>query len=383
MKYAVRVTVVACFALGVLGCWPATPVAEDTSAGSFLGTGSYTGPYWPTDGWRACWPEEVGMDSEKLQLVYEYAANPSIRTHGVIIIKDGYIVGEAYFGGWSRSLRHESYSVAKSFTSALIGIALDRGLIGSVNDEVSQYYSQWQRPGTPAAKQRITIRHLLTMTAGLEWQENDYYGENSEDDIPRLYREGVVDFIEYVLEKPVAAEPGTRWYYSSGESLLLSGIIEAAAGRTVLGFAEEHLFAPLGISSFAWEHDPAGHTITAWGLGLTVRDYAKFGYLFLREGEWEGQRVVSADWVRESTDAISDTLDHYGYLWWLPHAYSSYRDAGVTEQSFMAMGIYVQRIIVIPEDGIVAVRVGNDVPSNDLEWETSEFIRLILDALDH
>jgi CubicO group peptidase (beta-lactamase class C family) len=120
---------------------------------------------------------------------------------------------------------------------------------------------------------------------------------------------------------------------------------------------------------------------TAWGLSTTVRDYAKFGYLYLKEGEWDGQQVVSRAWVHESTSAISDELDHYGYQWWLPYGWASYRDAGVTPNTFLAMGIFVQRIIVVPEHNIVAVRVGWDDESEDPEWSTAEFIRLIQEAI--
>jgi CubicO group peptidase (beta-lactamase class C family) len=320
------------------------------------------------------------MDSEKLQLVYDYAANPNINTEGIVVIKDGYIVGEAYFRNLTRDSHHDSWSVAKSFTSALIGIALDRGLIGSVDDEVYQFYPQWQTAETPEIKKRITVRHLLNMMGGLEWSE-ETYEQASDEDIYRMYREGVVDFVQYVLNKPITAEPGTRWYYSSGETLLLSGIIERVTGRTTFRFAQENLFAPLGISQIEWESDYAGNTITAWGIATTVRDYAKFGYLYLNEGEWDGQQVVSSAWVNESTRAISDELDHYGYQWWLPYGWASYRDAGVTANTFIAMGLYIQRVIVIPEHNLVAVRVGLDDESEDPEWSTAEFIRLIQDAI--
>jgi len=345
------IALAACLAIGNLAC--ASPVG-DTPGSSFLGTGSYTGPYWPTLGWRTCRPEEVGMDSDKLLLVYDYAANPAINTEGLIVVKDGYIVGEAYFRGWTMADRHASYSMAKSVASTLIGIARDRGSIGSVNDEVYRYYPEWQTADTPDIKKRITIRHLLTMTAGLEWQEEDYYGSGSQDDIFRLYRDGVPDFIQYVLDKPVTAEPGSRWYYSSGESLLLSGIIESATGVTALRFAREQLFDPLGISSVDWESDPAGHTITAWGLMATVRDYAKFGYLLLNDGNWDGDQIVSADWVREATSPASDDWDHYGYQWWL----KTFNVNGKSYDAVIRSGWGCQKIILFPEHELMVVMTG-------------------------
>ncbi len=380
MKSWLKIAFVIGFLVESLGCAGSSTSPSVSPADAFLGTGSNAGTYWPTAGWRTCRPEAVGMDSEGLKQVYEYAANPNINTEGIIIIKDGYIVGEAYFGDFTRSSRHDSWSLAKSVSSALIGIALDRGWIGSVNDEIFHYFPRWQTADTPEVNRRVTLRHLLTMTGGLEWREEDYYGDTSQEDIFRMYREAD-DFIQYVLAKPVVVEPGTRWYYSSGESMLLSGILESATGERAFAFAREHLFNPLGISNVNWESDPAGHTITGWGISATVRDYAKFGYLYLSEGQWEVRQIVSISWVRESTRAFSNKTTHFGYLWWLLHAYDSYREIGVTEGTFMASGAFSQCIIVVPENNLVVVRVGNDVPTEDLEWRTSEFIRLIQASL--
>lgn len=346
----------------------------------FLGTGTYEGDYWPTDGWRSCLPENVGIDSDKLMKVYHYAANTNINTEGIVIVKDGYIIGEAYFNGFSSNQRHASYSVAKSVMSSLIGIAIDKGYVNSVDDKIYEYYEQWQTLGTSEDKKKISIKHLLTMTAGLEWSEGDYYDENSQDDIFRMYQESN-DFIEYVLNKPVINEPGKEWYYSSGESMLLSGIIEKVAQESTLAFGMEHLFEPLGMAGISWESDPAGHTIGGWGINATVREYAKFGYLYLQNGRWDGEQIVSQSWIEESLQPASPEINYYGYQWWLIDAYTSYLEAGVPENSYMAVGIYLQRIIIIPEYNLVLVRVGNDVPSDNLEWSTAEFIKLVIDAV--
>lgn len=346
----------------------------------FSGEGKYEGEYWPTTEWKSCSPENVGVDSTKLMKVYHYAANSNINTEGIIIIKDGYIIGEAYFNGFSASRRHASYSVAKSVMSSLIGIAIDKGLVNSVDEKIYQYYTQWQIPGISEEKKKISIKHLLNMTAGLEWSEGDYYGENSQDDIFRMYQESN-NFIEYVLNKPIVNDPGTEWYYSSGESMLLSGIIESVSQKSAFSFGMEHLFEPLGMSGIQWESDPAGHTIGGWGIDATVREYAKIGYLFLQKGWWDGEQIVSQSWIEESLKPVSPEINYYGYQWWLINGYPSYLEAGVPENSFMAAGIYLQRIIVIPEHKIVIVRVGNDISSDDLEWSTSEFIKLVIDTL--
>ncbi len=364
----------------LFGCNASGNGPGTTTQNQFLGSGNYAGKYWPTQSWRSCKPEEVGMDSDKLTRVYEYAANPAINTEGIIIIKNGYIVGEAYLNGFTKNSRHASYSVAKSFASALIGITIDKGLIKGVDEKIYQYYPQWQTPGTSEAKKTITIKNLLTMTAGLEWEEDDYYSSNSQDDIFQMYNVSN-DFIDYVLNKPVKNEPSTQWYYSSGESILLSGIIESATNMTAYQFGFENLFRPIGIPDIRWDSDPSGHTITAWGINATVREFAKFGYLYLNKGKWQDQQIVSEAWIQESTQAISDSLNHYGYQWWLPAAYKDYEVWNILEGTFLAMGIYIQRLYVVPEKDLVVVRVGNDAGSTDGEWSTLEFLALVLNSI--
>jgi CubicO group peptidase (beta-lactamase class C family) len=351
---------------------------QDTD--SFLGQGRYRGEYWPTEEWRECRPEEVGVNSSKLYEAYLYAANPELNTEGIIVIRDGYIIGESYFGNFTRYTFHRSYSVAKSFTSALIGIAIDQQLIDGVEYEVYRYFPGWQTPETPALKKRITIRHLLTMTAGIEWKEGDYYNPYGDDDIYVMYRTSS-DFIQYVLHKPMAAEPGTRWYYSSGETILLSGVIEAVTGKTALQYAQANLLEPIGITNLAWEHDPSGHTITGWGILTTVRNYARFGYLYLKQGMWDGRRIISESWIAESTRAGSDSLTHYAYLWWLPPAFASYGSVAIPESTFMALGIYLQRFYVVPEKNLVVVRVGNDAGDVSEHWDSLKFLEPITDAI--
>lgn len=369
------------FCLFAISCADSDPtIHSPREIKPFLGRGRYKGEYWPTVQWRVCNPAEVGMNSLRLYKAYDYAANPEINTEGIIIIKDGYIVGEAYFGNFTQSTRHSSYSVAKSFTSALIGIAIDKAMLGGVNDKVFQFYPQWQTPETPGLKKLITIRHLLTMTGGIQWQEGDYYNPNSQDDIYRMYRVSN-NFIQYVLNKPMAAEPGTRWYYSSGETILLSGVIEAATGRTAFQFAEEHLLHPIGIADITWESDPSGHTITGWGISTTVRNYARFGYLYLKNGMWDGQRIISESWIEESTRAFSDSHPYYAYLWWLPPAFESYDSVDIPQNTYMAMGIYLQRLYVVPEKNLVVVRVGNDAGDTGGNWDSLKFLELITDAI--
>lgn len=238
---------------------------SENKAQEFLGEGEYSDEYWPTTEWRTCQPEQVGMNSGKLTRVYRYAANPNINTEGIVIIRKGYIVGEAYFEDFTIHSKHESYSVAKSFSSALIGIAIEKGLINGVNEKIYKFYPEWQKPGTPEAKKKMTIEHLLTMTSGIEWNEEDYYEDKSQNDVFKMIKSSD-DYTQYVLNKPIIHEPGEHWYYSSGDSMLLSGIIEKSTKMSAYKFAQRCLFEPLGLSKIIWLSDPSGHTITAWGI---------------------------------------------------------------------------------------------------------------------
>ncbi len=345
----------------------------------FIASGEYQGEYWPTDGWRSCAPEAVGMSAEKLRAVFEYSDNPNLNTQGVVIIKDGYIVAEAYWDDFRQNDRHESQSIAKSFSSALIGIAIDQGLIPGVDRYVYSYYPQWGAADVAPQKKRMTIKHLLTMTGGLQWNEEDYYNDTSNNDVFRMAARN--DFIQYVLDKPVENEPGTHWYYSSGESMLLSGVLQQATGMPAFRFGQTKLFEPLGIDNISWGSDPGGRTITAWGVKTTVRNFAKFGYLYLKQGHWEDRRIISESWVYESTHPVNGLVNHYGYQWWFPSAYEEYKNFRIPENTFMALGIYLQRLYVVPEKNLVVVRVGNDANVSAEDWHTLGFLQLVLDAV--
>ncbi len=351
-----------------------------SGAESFLGRGEYRGEYWPTSGWRSCRPESVGLDSDKLARVYAYAANPAIKTQGIVIIHKGYVVGEAYFGDFTKNTRKESFSLAKSFSSALVGIAIDRGLLKGVKQKVSEFYPQWQTSDTPEAKKEMTIEDLLTMRSGLQWNEDDYYKDRSQNDVYLLI-DSAADYVRYVLDKPIRHEPGTHWYYSSGDSLLLSGIIQKCSRLTAFEFARRRLFGPLGLKDIAWLADPSGQTITAWGIQGTLREFAKFGYLYLKKGRWEDQQVVSRDWVEASSRPVSDDVQKYGYQWWRLPALENWAKSEIPRDLLIAWGIFTQQIFIFPTQDLLIVRLGNDPDPYHDEWREVEFLSLVLDSL--
>ncbi|HUU45778.1 MAG TPA: serine hydrolase [Acidobacteriota bacterium] len=353
--------------------------SPDNGASEFLGEGDYLGSYWPTDDWRSCRPEEVGIDSDRLIAVYEYAANPEINTEGLVIVRDGYIVGEAYFRGYDKDERHYSYSVAKSFTSALVGIAIAEGYLDGVEEPVYQFYPEWQTPETPALKKDITITHLLTMTSGIQWDESDYYSGTIPNDAYIMHQQA--DMIGYVLNKPMAHPPGTRWNYSTGNSQLLSGVFESAAGQTAYEFALDHLLEPIGLTAIGWDQDAAGHTHTGSGIHATAREYAKFGYLYLMDGAWDGRQVVPQEWIEESRQPVSAGVPWYGYHWWRKPALDGHAGSIVPDDIMIAWGIYTQQVFVIPGERMVIARIGNDASPDNDAWDEVEFLTMVLNSV--
>ena len=367
----------ALLALAALACGTSEPVASSpASFDHFIATGSYQGEYWPTEDWRTCRPEEVGMDSRSLYSAYEYAARSEFVTEGVAVVRRGYVVGEEYFRGYNPTTRFSSFSVAKSFLSAVVGVAIETGSIPGVDQLAYPYFDTWRSPGTDDRKRAITIRHLLTMQSGLQFTDATSGGIAGTD------IEGILsaaDSVGYVLGLPSVYDPGTRWNYSSGDSALLSGIVQAATGRSVLDFGRERLFDRIGMRAMTWSSDPAGHTIGGWGIGATVREYARFGYLYLKNGSWDGRPLVPEPWIRDSLRPAGPAVSWYGFQWWLAPTFSGDARNPVPGDTFAAQGLYLQKIFVVPSRDLVVVRVGTDQgPST---WSDTEFLGRILTSI--
>jgi CubicO group peptidase (beta-lactamase class C family) len=329
------------------------------------------------------------MDAEILLRAYDYAANPDVHTRGLIIIRKGYIVGEAYFGNFDLYSRHPSYSVAKSFTSALVGIGIDRGLFESVDEPIYHYYPELrQKKGirvrsyfpegdlSTGPHRGVTIENLLTMTSGFEWIEDDL-NNILENDVVQMARQN--NYVQYVLRQPLIHEPGTVWNYSSGDSMLLSGLFNRVTGFSAFQFGLENLFTHIGIPNIVWESDPSGQTIGGWGIEATVREYAKFGYLYSKDGEWEGWQLVPVNWVYQSIQPVSESVNYYGYQWWLRPSLGGYENPLIPNDVFYALGLFTQQIFVIPSKDLVIVRMANDLTGH--EWNEVDFLTLILESL--
>lgn len=301
---------------------------------------------WPTAGWTSAPPESLGLDSNALLAFYRAIREESLAIHSVIVVRHGRIAAEGYYAPFGPASRQHLYSVTKSVISALIGIAIQEGTIRSVDEPVLSFFPEYKVAHRSQQKERLTIAHLLSMTSGLQWSEGAPY---TTDDLGQMVRSN--DWVKYLLDRPLAHEPGTVFQYNSGNSHLLSAILQKATGQTALAYAQEHLFGPLGLEEVMWQSDPQGISIGGWGLSLTPRQMAKFGYLYLNRGVWEGQALVPAAWVEQSTqvqapfEAGADL--RYGYHWW--------RVPAVSERTFAAIGLYGQFILVIPELDAVIV----------------------------
>ena len=339
---------------------------------------STTRDYWPTEGWMNSTPEEQGMSSSRLQDMIDHIADEDLDVHSVIVIRHGYVVLEKYPDPWQGVFRTQStngthflYSSTKSFSSCLIGIAIDKGYIDNTSQTMLSFFPNRSVAHLDERKERVTLRDLLTMRSGLPWDETSAPFNSPENDVYQVDNNSSGG-VQYVLDRPMEYEPDEVWHYNTGASHLLSGIVQETTGMTTLDFAEQHLFDPLGIDAFYWYSDRMGVYFGGYDLQLRPLDMAKFGYLFLNNGTWDGQQVLSSDWAVESTTTVT-TLSNgrgYAYQWW------TMPDVGV----YYTAGLYGQYIFVSPEEDIVAVFTSG-YGFSDIDENPSMFRNYILDAV--
>jgi CubicO group peptidase (beta-lactamase class C family) len=358
---------------------------EDTSTNPPEGNYVYTVPEETSDGWSTASLSSVGMSADRLvTLVNKIEANSYTEVHSVVIIKNDKLVFEEYFPGhdflyngqdfhgayidFDRDTRHDTHSATKSITSALAGIAIDKGFLQSVDEKIFDYFLDYSQL-IDQQKEKITIEHLLTMSSGFEWNEWDVPISQGNHDIVRLIFSS--DPVYYVLSKPVVTEPGTVFYYNGGTVDLLGQLVKRASGMEVENFSRTYLFGLLGITNYNWQKLYAsGITCCHGDIYITPRDMAKFGYLFLKKGMWNGTRIISEEWVDNSIqNQITPPVNWaygYGYLWWLRRYYSN----GHYYYSFNAEGWGGQQIIIIPSENMIVVFTGanyvNDPPNDEI-----------------
>jgi CubicO group peptidase (beta-lactamase class C family) len=284
-----------------------------------------------------------------------------------------------YFSGefhpyYQHSDLHTMQSVSKTVTSITIGIAIGRKEFpADLDAPIMKYFDDYKIANLDERKRHITLRNLLTMTAGLEWNEDLPYNDpkNSAD-----VMEATHDWVQYVINQPMAAEPGKVFVYSSGVTQLLSHIFKKATGKNVDEYAAEYLFQPLGIR-YHWKHSPTGLPDTEGGLYISSSSLAKIGFLFLKSGAWRGKQIVPADWVTASITSAMKVEDEgrhwgYGFQWWLqPWGKSPERFA------WAARGFGGQELRVVPEHNLIVVFTGWDILPSAEEPRHDQLERVI------
>jgi CubicO group peptidase (beta-lactamase class C family) len=242
---------------------------------------------------------------------------------------------------------HTLQSVTKSMAATVIGIALGRGELTTLDQPFLEHFADKDLSRVDGRLRKATIADLLTMRSGIEWHEGD---RPLDDTNTTVQLERSRDWIQFTLDQPMDAEPGTRWAYNSGGSQLLSGIIRHATGRFIDDYARERLFNPLGIADFHWKKTPTGHPDTEGGLYLSADNLARIGQLYLRDGVWNGRRILPEGWVKRATARHATGLPggwDYGYQWWITS------QDGV--DVWAGRGFGGQLLLVIPARDTVAV----------------------------
>ena len=308
-----------------------------------------------TESWPRGSLTQQGIDATRImQLVATIRENREIRNiHSLLIVRNGRLVLEEYFGNHDADELHELQSVSKSFTSALVGIAIAKGKIKGIHERVLSFFPDMKSiDNLDDRKRQMTLEDLLTMRSGTDYHESGSASPHSQ--LNRKSR----GWAEFILDRPMISEPGTKFRYDSGAVILTSAILQARYGVHADRFAAEHLFAPLGIKSYEWYKNADGHPHTGGGLDLRSQDMAKFGLLYLRDGRWNGKQVVPAEWVDASLsrhvefERSRGGAIGYGYWWWvLPPD-----PEGEGEQDiYGAFGFKGQYIFLVPEHDMVVV----------------------------
>lgn len=337
----------------------------------------------PSEQWPRSTPIEQNLNPELLKELVESIREghefPNL--HSLLIVRNGYLVVEEYFSGYKSEDIHMLQSVSKSFTSALIGIAIEQGKIKNVDEKIIDFFPDIKAiQNMDDRKASMTLMDLLTMRSGTDYHErgpgSPHYQLNA---LPRGW-----DI--FYLNRPMVSEPGTRFQYDSGGVILMSSLLKRRTGMHADDFARKYLFPPLGIEKLTWFENKEGHPHTGGGMHLRPLDMAKFGLLYLNEGKWGDRQIVPAWWVKESfkkhvtlTNRGRWTIG-YGYLWWIQQPDP---EGSKKHNIYAARGAYGQFIFVIPEHEMVVVVTGGTRSGSQFQSPINFLYSHILPAVNH
>lgn len=338
------------------GLYPRGETANDTIRYE------YAQPEKIDDGWETATMEQEGVNSQLVIQGIEKIISQHFKSiTSVLIVKNGKLVCEEYFYGYDKDKFNRLASCTKSVTSLLTGIAIDKGKIKDVNEKVFDFFPDYNSLKTEQNSE-IQIKHLLTMTAGQDWDEMSTPYDHPENSL-RIMSESD-DYLKFILERPMIHTPGEQFNYSCACTILLGWILNKSTGMHADKYAELTLFKDLGITDYYWHKRDDGFPHVEGGLFLPARDMAKIGALVLNNGKWQGKQVVSEAWIEESTVphiAQVGGQPGYGYQWWImdqPFGNASLR-------GIMALGADPEKIIIIPALNAVIVTTGPFVFFND------------------
>jgi len=306
------------------------------------------------DGWRTSSVEEAGLDASTIDTLRTDILRGDLGIlHSVLVVKDGVLVVEEYFNGAGPEDCQLIASVTKSFVSVLVGMAFERDPSTSIETALIDFFPEYPEETKQKDKSAIKLRHVLTMAAGLAWDETTYPHPDDRNPNTRMYV--AADPVRFILDRKVASPPGKEWAYNSGLTILLGEVVRKISGDYIDKFAEANLFEPLGINRYFWHRHADGTVYTNGDLLLTPRDLAKIGLLVQSDGEWQGRQIVSRQWISKSTRRRVTTGIKkefgYGYHWWIGRVATGDHRLNV----IFGSGTGGQKLFIVPELNLVAV----------------------------
>ncbi len=354
MKIFVNILMVFCLCAAMVACATKSDndnknfgIANETNKDSVIAANE-TNKVTSTSTWKTSTPEEQGLDITLLDNTDKRIQDNYPNIYSLLVVKNGFLVYEKYYQGMNEEDANPVYSVTKSVMSALTGIAINDGFIEGIDQKVSDIVPRYFIDVDDKRKKDITVKNVLTMQGGLE---------SVDDDFLSFYISR--DYFDYTVSQPMNFDAGTKFTYNTGLTQFLSAIIEETSKMNTLEYAQEKLFTPLGIEGVTWHCDSEGHYSGGFGLSLTPRDMAKFGYLYLKNGVWDEDQIIPQKWIKESTSKqVSVNAESgYGYLFWTKEFEAK---DGKFLEAYAASGSGGQYIVVVPELDIVTVITAND-----------------------
>lgn len=309
-------------------------------------------------------PEEQGVSSQNIVKLINEIGKSEIQFHSLMILRNGHVIAEGWWDPYKPEYKHQLYSLSKAFTSTAVGLAVKEGLL-SVDDKVVSFFPD-DAPGEVNPElNALTVKHLLTMSTG-----------HSQTAMDKVFTDKNTSWVKSFLKAPIENEPGTKFEYNTAATFMLSAIIQKVSGEKLIGYLKPRLFEPLNITDADWKENPEGINTGGYGLRLKTEDIAKLGQLYLQKGKWEGEEILTEQWVADATgkqiqsnpaskeyDEANDWAQGYGYQFWRNYP-----------GGFRADGAYGQFSIVIPEKDLVVAITGE---SFDME----KSMKLIWDNL--